>query len=152
MPKKEALLGIARGCRVKRLRNYFLCSFIAVVPAGCASNSALPCAPYEQPVTLDSLYFGTSKPGGAVTAEEWAAFLHEMVVPDFREGMTFWAAAGRWETSAGLVEREASYLLQLAHNGSEEKDRRVQRIAQRYKSRFQQEAVMRIRSQACRSF
>ncbi len=152
MPEKEALPGIARVRRFKRLRNYLFCSFIAVRPAGCASNSALPCAPYEQPVVLDSLYFGTSKLGGAVTADEWAAFLEKMVVPDFREGMTFGTAAGRWETSAGFVEREASYLLQLAHNGSLEKDRAVQRIAQRYKSRFQQEAVMRIRSQACRSF
>ncbi len=124
----------------------------AVIIAGCAFPSMLPCSSGEQPVVLDSLYFGTAKPGGVVTAEEWTVFLEETVVPDFPEGLTSWTAAGRWGNSAGLVERETSYLLQLAHNGSQEKDRAVQRIIHRYKSGFQQEAVMRIRSQACRSF
>jgi len=103
-------------------------------------------------VVLDTLYFGTAKPDGVVTAEEWNAFLDQMVVSDFSEGLTSWAATGRWGKSAGLVERENSNLLQLAHNGSQEKDRAVQRIAERYKSSFQQEAVMRLRSRACRTF
>ncbi len=103
-------------------------------------------------MVLDSLYFGASKPEGVVTAEEWAAFVEDTVVPDFPDGLTFWTAAGRWRNAAGVVEPESSYLLQLAHNGNEEKDRAVERIAQRYKRRFQQEAVMRIRSQACQSF
>ena len=124
----------------------------AVIFAGCASPSMLPCSSGEQTVMLDTLYFGTAKPGGLVTAEEWTAFLEETVVQDFREGLTFWTVAGRWENAAGLVLGEASYLLQLAHDGSPGKDRALQRIVQRYKRKFQQEAVMRIRSQACRSF
>lgn len=102
-------------------------------------------------MVLDTLYFGTAKPGGTVTADEWTAFLDEMVVPEFPEGLTSWAAAGRWGNSAGLVEREHSYILQLAHNGNQEKDRAVQGIVHRYKSDFHQEAVMRIRSRACRT-
>jgi len=136
----------------KRLRQHVCVSLIAVVCAGCASTSTPTCALHEQPVVLDSLYFGTAKPGGVVTAEEWAIFLDDSVLPEFPEGLTSWTAAGRWGNAAGLVEREVSYLLQLAHNGSREKDRAVQRIVHRYKSKFQQEAVMRIRSQACRSF
>lgn len=124
----------------------------AVIIGGCASPSMLPCSSGEQTVVLDTLYFGTAKPSGVVTAEEWTAFLEETVVPNFREGLTFWTAAGRWENSAGLVLGEASYLLQLAHDGNPGKDRAVQRIVQVYKEAFQQEAVMRIRSQACRSF
>lgn len=112
----------------------------------------LPCSSGEQTVVLDTLYFGTAKPSGLVSAEEWAAFLEETVVQDFREGLTFWTIAGRWKNAAGLVLGEASYLLQLAHDGSPGDDRAVQRIVQRYKRKFQQEAVMRIRSQACRSF
>lgn len=135
-----------------RVQQLFTSLVAAVIITGCASPSMLPCSSGEQTVVLDALYFGTAKPGGVVTAEEWAAFLEDTVVPDFREGLTFWAAAGRWENSAGLVIWEASYLLQLAHDGSQGKDREVQRIVQRYKSNFQQEAVLRIRSQACRSF
>lgn len=135
-----------------RVKQRFFSLVTSVIIAGCASTSVLPCSSGEQSVVLDSLYFGTAKPGGVVTAEEWAAFLEESVVPDFPEGLTSWTAAGRWGNSAGLVERETSYLLQLAHNGSQEKDRAVQRIIHRYKSGFQQEAVMRIRSRVCRSF
>lgn len=43
----------------------------------------LPCSSGEQTVVLDTLYFGTAKPGGGVTPEEWAAFLEETVVQDF---------------------------------------------------------------------
>lgn len=136
----------------KRLRQYVCVSFIAVICARCASTSMPTCASHEQPVVLDSLYFGAAKPGGVVTPEEWAIFLDDSVLPEFPEGLTSWVAAGRWGNAAGLVEREVSYLLQLAHNGSQEKDRAVQQIVHRYKSKFQQEAVMRIRSQACRSF
>lgn len=135
--------------RVKRL---FSSSFIALLIAGCASTPVLPCSSGEQSVTLDSLYFGTAKPGGVVTAEEWAAFLDDTVGPEFPEGMTSWVATGRGKNPPGVMERETSHLLQVAHDGSQEKDRAVQRIMHRYKSRFQQEAVMRIRSQACRSF
>jgi hypothetical protein len=135
--------------RVKRL---FSSAFLALLIAGCASTPVLPCSSGEQSVTLDSLYFGTTKPGGVVTAEEWAAFLDDTVGPEFPEGMTSWVATGQGKNQAGMVERETSYLLQLAHDSSQEKDRAVQRIMHRYKIRFQQEAVMRIRSQACRSF
>ena len=125
---------------------------IAAITAGCAPPSMLPCSSEEQTVVLDTLYFGTAKPGGLVTAEEWTAVLEETVVQDFREGLTFWTVDGRWENAAGLVLGEASYLLQLAHDGSPGKDRALQRIVQQYKRKFQQEAVLRIRSQTCRSF
>ena len=135
-----------------RVRQLVASLVTAVIIARCASPSTLPCSPGEQTVVLDTLYFGTAKPGGLVTAEEWTAVLEETVVQDFREGLTFWTVAGRWANAAGVVLGEASYLLQLAHDGSPGKDRALQRIVQRYKRKFQQEAVMRIRSQACRSF
>lgn len=152
MPNEDAAPEIPPGSRFKRLKDHFLYSFMMVAFTGCVSAPAPPCSPDEQPMVLDSLYFGTAKPGGVVTAEEWAAFLDDTVAPDFPEGLTSWTAAGRWRNSVGFVELEASYVLQLTHNSIQEKDRAVQRIVQRYKDRFQQEAVMRIRSQACRSF
>lgn len=150
MTKREALPTSLRAFWLKQLKDGICCSFMAMLLTGCASSPH--CSSYEVPVVLDSLYFGASKPEGVVTAEEWAAFVEDTVVPDFPDGLTFWTAAGRWRNAAGVVEPESSYLLQLAHNGNEEKDRAVERIAQRYKRRFQQEAVMRIRSQACQSF
>jgi hypothetical protein len=101
---------------------------------------------------LDTLYFGTAKPHGVVTTEEWAAFLNDTITPTSPEGLTSWVASGQWKTSSGLLEQEQTYVLQLAHGGDQEKDQAVHRIIESYKRRFQQEAVMRIRSQACRSF
>lgn len=120
--------------------------------AGCTSIQAPICSPDEHSVVLDTLYFGTAKPDGVVTAKEWAAFLSDTVTPTSPEGLTSWVASGQWKTASGFLEREHTYVLQLAHEEDQEKDQAVRQIIQIYKSRFQQEAVMRIRSQACRSF
>lgn len=120
--------------------------------AGCTSIQPPGCSPDEHSVVLDTLYFGTAKPHGVVTTEEWAAFLNDTITPTSPEGLTSWVASGQWKTSSGLLEQEQTYVLQLAHEGDQEKDRAVRRIIESYKRLFQQEAVMRIRSQACRSF
>ncbi len=120
--------------------------------AGCASTERLPCSSNEHPVVLDSLYFGAAHPSGIVTPDEWATFLQDTVVPHFPEGLTTWTASGQWRTSAGSLEQETSYVLQLAHAENQEKDRAIHHITRTYKSRFRQEAVLRIRSQACGSF
>jgi hypothetical protein len=135
--------------RLKSLRSVALL-FSAL--AGCTFTQAPTCSPDEHSMVLDTLYFGTAKPDGVVTAEEWAAFLSDTVTPTSPEGLTSWVASGQWKTSAGFLEQEHTYVLQLAHEEHQEKDRAVRRIIQIYKSRFQQEAVMRIRSRACRSF
>ncbi|MBL8529464.1 MAG: DUF3574 domain-containing protein [Burkholderiales bacterium] len=36
------------------------------------------------------LYFGTDKPSGRVTPEDWAQFLSETVTPRFPAGLTAW--------------------------------------------------------------
>ena len=67
-------------------------------------------------MVLDSLYFGTAKPGGIGTSAEWSAFLNEIMVSDFPEGLTSRTASRGWRDSAGLVKRETSYILQLAQD------------------------------------
>ncbi|WHZ22366.1 MAG: hypothetical protein OJF47_001478 [Nitrospira sp.] len=123
-----------------------------MVPAGCTSLQPLSCLPNERPTVTDSLYFGTAKPGGVVSQEEWAAFVNDTVMPAFPEGFTSWSATGQWQMASGRIEQEPSYVLQLTHEGSRAKETAVQHIVAKYKNDFQQEAVMRIRSQACRSF
>lgn len=124
---------------------------IALLMNGCASSSPV-CLPGMHPIVLDSLYFGTAKPGGAVTDQEWITFLKDTVGAEFPDGLTFWMAHGRWRDANGSVAAEPSHVLQLAHDGSQERERGLQRIIHTYKSWFHQDAVMRIRSQVCRSF
>lgn len=125
---------------------------LLVIIEGCAFPQTSTCLPGEQSGVMESLYFGTAKPGGVVTADEWDTFINETVMPAFPEGLTSWAASGRWKTATGMSERETSYILQLAHDGDREKNTAIERIMRTYKKDFQQEAVLRIRSQACHSF
>ncbi len=123
-----------------------------LIIAGCGLPHTLVCLSDEHPVVTESLYFGTAKPKGIVTEDEWASFIDTTVMPAFPDGLTSWAVSGRWRTATGMVEHETSYVLQLTHDGSQEKETAIQHIMRTYKNTFQQEAVMRIRSQACRSF
>ena len=60
----------------------------------CASAPTLPCKSSERLAVHDSLYFGTAKPTGVVTAEEWVEFLRTTVTPRFPPGLTVSQASG----------------------------------------------------------
>ena len=110
------------------------------------------CHDGEQAAVIDSLYFGTAKADGEVTAGEWQRFLAEEITPRFPEGLTSWAAAGQWRDGSGRLWKEGSYVLSLVHPPSERSETAIREIVAIYKSRFQQEAVLRVRSPACMSF
>lgn len=125
---------------------------ILFIPTGCGVTHPLTCLPSEHAVVTETLYFGIATPQGIVTAEEWDAFIDAVVTPAFPEGLTTWAASGQWRMATGIVQHETSHVLQLMHDGSWKNDTAIQHIMRTYKKDFHQEAVMRVRSQACRSF
>lgn len=125
---------------------------LLTIVAGCASTEMGRCGGGETPSVTETLYFGTAKPGGIVSQEEWTAFVNEAVTPRFPEGLTSWAASGQWRMANGRIEHEASHLLQLTHDGSERREQAVRQIMERYKKDFQQEAVLRVKSRTCISF
>jgi hypothetical protein len=98
---------------------------------------------------VDTLYFGAAKPGGEVSAEEWQAFLETVVIPRFPDGLTWWRASGQWRPRSGEVRKEASIVLQIAHDDSRRDAAPLRDIAAAYKSRHRQEAVLRTRTKAC---
>jgi len=51
-----------------------LCSLAALF-TGCSSVRETACAADEQRSVSELLYFGTAKPTGIVSIEEWSAFL-----------------------------------------------------------------------------
>ncbi|MGH6636071.1 MAG: DUF3574 domain-containing protein, partial [Gammaproteobacteria bacterium] len=59
--------------------------------------------------------FGTAKPGGSVTSQEWQEFMNQVVTPHFPEGLTSWEASGQWQSVTGVIEREASHVLHIVH-------------------------------------
>jgi len=125
---------------------------LAAALAACSSGPGPACASGEQRSVSELLYFGTARPGGVVSSDEWSGFLAREVTPRFPQGLSAWQAAGQWQSADGSLTREDSFVLSLVHPESEAAERSVQAIVAAYKARFQQEAVLRVRSQACVSF
>ena len=131
----------------------------AVGIAGCLHQGVRPSGPLsgcetgDRPMIRDSLYLGRNRPdGGQVHEQEWQAFLDAVVTPRFPEGLTITSATGQWRGANGKVESEASSVVTLLHAGDAGARGKVAEIAQEYKRRFHQEAVLRERSQVCATF
>ncbi|MDF0667445.1 MAG: DUF3574 domain-containing protein [Nitrospira sp.] len=110
-----------------------------------------PCSAAGQLAVQELLYFGTATPSGHVTPEAWTQFLGEIVTPRFPEGLSTWRASGQWRSAAGEIIREPSYVLSLVHPNDPASNKALQDIIVTYKTRFQQEAVLRVTSHTCMS-
>jgi hypothetical protein len=122
------------------------------VVAACAAAPAPHCATGQQAAIQDLVYFGTDKPTGRVTPEEWTQFLGEVVTPRFPQGFSVWQASGQWRSASGAIVQEPSYVLSLVHPPGVAVDQAIEELVASYKERFHQEAVLRVRSGACTSF
>jgi hypothetical protein len=91
----------------------------------------------------DFLYFGTGRVNAApVSDEEWRVFTDEVISPRF-PGFTDWVAEGHWK-----ADRERTHIVQIVHKRRGGEERKVAEIIREYKRRFQQEAVLWIRTDA----
>ena len=117
--------------------------------AACAPLRPQGCAPGQQAAIQDTLYFGTAKPAGSVGADEWAAFLEQVVTPRFPQGLTVSGATGQWRGADGAIVREATHVLQLIHADETTHERAIADIVAAYKRRFDQEAVLRVKTNVC---
>ena len=124
---------------------------IALSLPGCAALHRHQCRTGEEVVIHDSLYLGVDTPNGIVTPDEFAEFLKSAVTPRFPQGLTVWQASGQWRSKDGAIVREASRILNLVHPDDEFTEAAVIEIIFAYKSRFQQEAVLRVKAYACAS-
>ncbi|MGH7806581.1 MAG: DUF3574 domain-containing protein [Thermodesulfobacteriota bacterium] len=93
---------------------------------------------------LDQLYLGTKTPKGIVSEEEWKPFLETVVSPKFPGGFTVIDGYGQWRGNNNEVMKENTRVLQIAHDNRQEENRKVEEIIEEYKSKFDQESVLRI--------
>lgn len=143
--------GDAASAFLARLRDAAIILFALSLTA-CAALDPVSCMPGEQAGVQDLLYFGTEKPSGPVTPEDWARFLAEDVTPRFPEGLTTWQASGQWRSGTGALIHETSYVLSLVHPDNTGAETGVRDLVSAYKARFRQEAVLRVKSRACMSW
>lgn len=138
--------------RFKACFKLFILSALLLAATRCACPGIENCAPDEACAVSDLLYFGTVRPGGVVTPEEWAEFLKNFVTPRFPKGFTVWRASGQWKGADGNIMQEDSFVLHIVHPGGKPNDEAIRSLIRAYKSQFGQESVLRVRSRACTSF
>jgi hypothetical protein len=92
------------------------------------------------------LFFGTAKPVGAVTEEEFEQFLDEEVTPLFPDGFTVIKSDGQFRGADGLTIKEDSFVLVLLYpaDGQKASSRNIDLIRSRYMHQHQQESVLRV--------
>lgn len=101
--------------------------------------------PIENAVIADRLFCGQTIPGGGTVSEaEWTMFMDEVVTPRFPQGLTVWRAEGQWREANGTIVKEPVMIIEILHPLSAELDRSVTEIADEYRRRFRQEAVLRV--------
>ena len=120
-------------------------------PAGSPERDVT--CPAERIMNRVELVFGTAKTnGGMVSDADWNGFLESEVTPRFPEGLTVLKALGQWRNANGKIEKEASRILVILHRPAETADQSIESIRVIFKTRFQQESVMRIDDISCVSF
>jgi hypothetical protein len=108
---------------------------LLLLSAGCAS----------QHVVIDRLFFGTNIPsGGKVSDDDWKTFVREVVTPKLKDGLTIFEANGQWLDPRGDLVREHVMVVEFAHAPSGTIDADLRAIANEYKKRFKQDAVLRV--------
>ena len=114
-----------------------------------------PCPPGLAPASVAELVFGRGLPGGGlVPAADWDDFLADVVTPAFPQGLTVEDSVGQWRSADGQVVREASKHLMLLLPGTDAAAlaKRVAPLAQAWRQRHRQEAVLLTVRQACAAF
>ena len=75
-----------------------------------------------------------------------------VVTPRFPDGLTAWPAQGQWRSPDGAPVREASWVLNIVHAPDAASETAIVEIVDAYKTRFRQESVLRVVSDACVGF
>lgn len=97
----------------------------------------------------DRLFFGQAIPGaGEITEAQWNAFVAEVIVPRFSEGFTIWQGTGHWKGDDNVGVSERTRVLEVVHANDPAIDRKVDEIARIYRERFNQDAVLGVRTPA----
>jgi hypothetical protein len=92
------------------------------------------------------LFFGTAKPIGVVTEEEFRAFVDAEVTPRFPDGLTVIKGDGQFRGEDAVLVKEQSFVLILLYASDDvvASSREIDRIRELYKEQFDQESVLRV--------
>jgi Protein of unknown function (DUF3574) len=132
---------------------------------GCAGPPAPPMppsrpAPYacllptERRMLVAELFFGRGIAGrGPLTDTEWAAFVAQIVTPNFPDGFTVFDGEGQWrDRQTGRIARERTKVLLVATHRTADLARRLSTVIEAYKTEFRQQTVGVMTRDSCAAF
>ena len=92
------------------------------------------------------LFFGTARPDGVVTKEEFLVFIDQEVTPRFPDGLTILDGHGQFRGRDGVLVKENSFVLVLLYPAETANREHSQDRANSSPLRvqFQQESVLRV--------
>ena len=98
------------------------------------------------PFVRTELFFGTARPDGVVTEEEFRNFVDVEVTRRFPDGLTVLKGDGQFRGQDNVIIKETSFVLILLYpyEGFDKSSQRIQRIRDLYKEQFGQESVLRV--------
>jgi len=129
---------------------------LALTTAACfpgARGRTLSASLGPAPTHLERLYFGRNIADTAVVSDSaFGTFVRDVLTPKFPEGATVYDASGQWRAPNGTLVREPSYVVELLHPATPESEALVQGVIDAYKTRFAQQAVLRLVSSVQATF
>jgi uncharacterized protein DUF3574 len=140
-----------------RVRAFILIVAIPVALQGCAvewtREHRLYCRTQEQTLIRETLYFGLSIPdGGEVSDADWKRFETDVLGQAFPKGFTVLDSHGAWRGADGKTVTEPGRIVVVVHAEDDGSESAIRDAIGRYRSMFQQEAVLRERGVVCVSF
>ena len=126
---------------------------LAALLAACAAPREPACAPGLERWAMSELYLGLAWREGTVSDAQFRDFVDREVTPRLPEGFTIVAAEGAWRSTAtGETIREPTRVLRRLRKPGDAADGALAAIAAAYKSRFAQDAVLRVDAEVCAAF
>ena len=113
------------------------------------AEPALTCGATSAAQMRTTLYFGMTRPTGAVSELEWQMFLRDEVTRRFPAGLTVWEAQGQWQSAKGSIDQERSKVLLLVHADSPASRDAVMEVIRTYRKAFDQESVLWETARVC---
>ena len=98
------------------------------------------------PFVRTELFFGTARPDGVVTEEEFRSFVDTEVTRRFPDGLTVLKGDGQFRGEDNVIIKEQSFVLILLYpyESFSRSSQRIQTIRDLYKERFDQQSVLRV--------
>jgi hypothetical protein len=121
--------------------------------AAVAPASGPSCRSPSRTMTRLELLFGSSRQSRpTISDDEWASFVDSEVTPRFPAGLTVLRGPGQWRGQDGILAKEESRILVVWHEPSRQSEIDIEAIRTAYKTRFEQESVIRVEGVSCVSF